>query len=117
MSKIETVEVETANSAFTPSEPGTARLDPAGRMRQLDPAFLMHLGFAPGDDLVGLPFSCLWLHDARDGVETALRAARAGIAMRRDLALDYLLGDGAGRCTAIMQQDGDGVRVTLRAAA
>ncbi|MEM7641434.1 MAG: PAS domain-containing protein [Pseudomonadota bacterium] len=117
MSKIETVEAETASSLVVPNVPGTARLDPAGRMRQLDPAFLMHLGFSPDDDLVGLPFSCLWLHEARDGVETALRAARAGIAMRRDLALDYLLGDGAGRCTAIMQQDGDGIRVTLRSAA
>ncbi|MEM8824532.1 MAG: hypothetical protein AAGF30_13050 [Pseudomonadota bacterium] len=116
MPKIEAAEGETLSPVALSKQPGTAHLDETGRMRRLDTAFLMHLGFAPGDDLVGLPFSCLWLHEARDGINSALRAARAGIAMRRDLALDYLLGDGAGHCTAILQPDGDGIRVTLRAA-
>ncbi|MEM7490228.1 MAG: PAS domain-containing protein [Pseudomonadota bacterium] len=94
--------------------PGRAQLDAEGRILGSDAAFLLHLGFTPGDDLIGLPFACLWLHEARGDVETGLQAARAGVAIRRDLALDYLLGDGAGHCTAILQPDGDGYRVTLR---
>lgn len=95
--------------------PGTAHLDRTGVIRRMDRPFLTHLGFGPGADLIGLPFANLWLHDARDEIGSALSAARAGIAMRHDLALDYLLGDGAGHCTAILQAEGDEIRVTLSA--
>jgi hypothetical protein len=93
---------------------GRATVDPSGCIIAADGLFLATLGFASDADVTGLPFDCLWPHEARDRLRQVIASARAGVAMRHDLALDYVLGDGAGWCAAIFQVDGANLGVLLR---
>ncbi|MFO6464041.1 PAS domain-containing protein [Jannaschia sp. KMU-145] len=75
---------------------GTAVVHRDGRILATNDALLEGLGFAPEDDLTGLPFTSLWHHGERPSVAAAMRRARAGAEEELSLDLAYLQGETRG---------------------
>lgn len=69
-----------------------------GRIMATAQHLLEALGFAPTDDLRGLPFSSLWPHQDRRLVDAALRLAQTGEDAKVHLDFGYIH-DRNGRCT------------------
>lgn len=83
-----------------------------GRIATTAHRLLQELGFAPTDDLRGLPFTSFWDHRERAAAAEALRRARAGEETRVRLDLGYIRGRG-NKCTLVLSSAGPGGMVLM----
>jgi PAS domain S-box-containing protein len=78
----------TTDPRFDHGSAGWLELDPAGRVRCVNPAFARSLGCAAGS-LVGRPFAALVCEDDADALADALAALRYGAGASTRLELRF----------------------------
>ena len=73
-----------------------------GLLAKVNAPLLEELGFAPGDDLRGLPLASMWHHDEREDVHRAVADALRGGRAELELDLCYMTGT-AGPCAVALE--------------